>query len=104
MQFLTPGDALLGPAREGAANLAFQIDLERADCLYRSGAPEAALALLTDLLPRARTDLERAAVHRVRLEVRIWSDRSRRPSRTSWPGSRSAASSSRRPRAGGRGP
>ncbi|WP_437313870.1 AAA family ATPase [Sorangium sp. So ce385] len=62
------GLELLGDAGwERHEELSFALGREDAECVYLSGAPERAEALFTSLLPRARSNVERAQIYSLRV-------------------------------------
>ncbi|HEU4533999.1 MAG TPA: serine/threonine-protein kinase PknK, partial [Polyangiaceae bacterium] len=65
--YLAVGMALLEGAGEGDYDLSFSIYLERAECEALAGALDEAERLQGALLGRARTDLDRARVHTLRV-------------------------------------
>ncbi|HEX8436015.1 ATP-binding sensor histidine kinase [Archangium sp.] len=69
LEYLTVGETLL-PADAFASHyeLAFALAFERAQCAWLAGSEDAA-ALFQRLLPAARTDTDRGAVHRLLVEL-----------------------------------
>src|SRR5262249_3329378 len=66
--FMTSGIALLGAAGWGEAyELTFALHREQAECRYSSGDFEQAEAQLDELLARARSKQDRAAVYSLRM-------------------------------------
>ena len=69
VEYLSAGESLLpADAFESHYELAFALAFERAQCAWLLGS-EDAVALFLRLLPAARTDLDRASVHRLLVEL-----------------------------------
>ena len=66
VEYLTDGIAHAQASGEGHGALAFTLELERASCELLDGQLERARALLADLLTRATTAPQKAAVYRLR--------------------------------------
>jgi PAS domain S-box-containing protein len=70
--YLKAGIALLGSAGWGKDNeLTFGLHLERAECEFLSGNPEIAEQLIAELLGRAASKADRAAIYRLRIVLHV---------------------------------
>ncbi len=79
MQYLTAGQALLGEAQwEVSPRLAFELELNRAECDYLIGDLAAADERLAELSKRARTTVNSAAVACLRINLYTTMDHSDR--------------------------
>ncbi|WP_437274930.1 AAA family ATPase [Sorangium sp. So ce375] len=66
------GLELLGDARWARhEELCFALSRENAECVYLGGAPERAEALFTSLMPRARSNVERAQIYSLRVLLHV---------------------------------
>jgi len=69
---LTAGIVLLGSAGwEKTYELAFGLHLEQAECEFLSGSPEVAARLIAELLERAASNADRAAVYRLKIVLHV---------------------------------
>jgi len=77
--YLSVGMALLGPAGwEGRYDLAFGLWLERAECEFLSGNFELAEQLIAELLLRAISKIDQAAVFRLKVVLHVVKSENRR--------------------------
>jgi predicted ATPase len=71
-RYFSAGMALLGPsAWETCYSLAFSLTLERAECTFLSSQFEEAEELFAELLRRAASRADKAAVYRLKIELHI---------------------------------
>ncbi|MES2355490.1 MAG: EAL domain-containing protein [Pseudomonadota bacterium] len=66
LNYFTAGIELIGPIWERQYEIAFPLRLERAACELLHGDPEAAIQQTTDLLAKARGNLDKTAVYQLR--------------------------------------
>ena len=71
-RYLKAGIALLGSVGwDEAYELAFALHLERAECEFLSGSTEVPEQLIAELLERAASDADRAAVYRLKIVLHV---------------------------------